>query len=161
MVESSVGTEHIVTHTICEDCANALFAANSPNMETFLDTLAEPVLVVDADVVVLAANRSAEQILGKKIPAIKGFKGGNVIECIHAHEPGGCGKTMHCDGCTIRLTVTDTYKTGRVHMKVPAYAKISLGGKPVKADILISTEKVEGVVVLRLDKITTGEKTGN
>ena len=126
---------------------------NMDRMAIFIDRLSEPVLVVDGDVVALMANIKAREVLGKDLPQIKGFKGGNIIECVHAHEPGGCGKTMHCNGCAIRLTVEDTYKTGKSHVRVPAYADIPVEGKPQKISFLLSTEKVKEVVLLRIDKV--------
>jgi hypothetical protein len=153
-VRSDRYAENVVTHGICEECAHVAFAElNMDRVAIFIDRLPEPVLVVDGDVVALMANMKAREVLGKDLPKIRGFKGGNIIECMHAHEPGGCGKTMHCNGCAIRNTVEDTYKTGKSHLRVPAYADIPVKGKPNKISFIISTEKVKGVVLLRIDKV--------
>jgi hypothetical protein len=153
-VHSDSYAESIITHGICEECAHIAFAElNMDRMAIFIDRLPEPVLVVDRDVVALMANMKAKEVLGKDLPQIKGFKGGNIIECVHANEPGGCGRTTHCNGCAIRLTVEDTYKTGKSHLRVPAYADIPVEGKPKKISFLISTKKVKGVVLLRIDKV--------
>jgi len=152
-------TERVITHSICGQCANTLFSENSIDPENFLNNLPEPVMVVDNDVVALTANSRAIEVLGKELPEMKGLKGGDIIECIHAHEPGGCGNTIHCSGCAIRHTVTDTFKTGKSHIKVPASADIPVSGKPSQIEFLISTEKLKGVVLLRIDKIGTPNKT--
>jgi len=153
-VHSDASSENVITHGICEDCAHVTFAElNMDRMAIFIDRLPEPVLVVDGDVVALMANIKAREVLGKDLPKIKGFKGGNIIECVHAHEPGGCGRTVHCNGCAIRLTVEDTYKTGKSHLREPAYADIPVEGKPKKISFLISTEKVKGIVLLRIDRV--------
>jgi hypothetical protein len=153
-VHSNAYAENVITHGICEECAHIAFAElNMDRMSIFIDRLPEPVLVVDGDVVALMANIKAREVLGKDLPKIKGYRGGNIIECVHAREPGGCGRTVHCNGCEIRLTVEDTYKTGKSHVRVPAYADIPVQGKPKKISFLISTEKVKGVVLLRIDKV--------
>ena len=153
-VYSEHHSESIISHGICEECANIFYAElNRNRVVNFLDRLSEPVLVVDGDVVGLTANRKAREVLGKDLTQIQGLKGGNIIECKHAHEPGGCGRTIHCSGCAIRNTVEDTYKTGKSHLRVPAYAEIPVTGKVQKISFLISTEKVKGVVLLRIDKV--------
>lgn len=153
-VHSEQYNESIITHGICTECVDMAFAEmNMKRAAIFLDSLSEPVLVVDGDVAALMANSKAIEVLGKNLPQIKGFKGGNIIECIHAYEPGGCGRTIHCTGCAIRITVEDTYKTGKSHLRVPAYAEISVEGKPKTVGFLISTEKVKELVLLRIDKV--------
>jgi hypothetical protein len=159
IVHSNKYAENVITHGICEECARVAFTElNMDRMAIFIDRLPEPVLVVDGDVVALMANIKAREVLGKDLPKIKGFKGGNIIECVHSHEPGGCGRTVHCNGCAIRLTVEDTYKTGKSHLRVPAYADISFKSKVKKISYLISTEKVKGVVLLRIDKVGDNEQ---
>lgn len=152
-------TESVITHGIFDECAHIAFAElNMDQTAIFIDRLPEPVLVVDGNVVGLMANVKAREVLGKDLPKIKGFTGGNIIECVHAHEPGGCGRTMHCNGCALRLTVEDTYKTGKSHSHVPAYADIPVQGKAQKISFLISAEKVKGVVLLRIDRFGGDEK---
>ena len=85
---------------------------------------------------------------------IEDHKGGEVFECAYAGLPGGCGRTVHCDGCTIRINVMDTHRTGQSRLRVPAYL---FRGKPddsEKTDYFISTEKVGKVVLLRIDTVT-------
>jgi hypothetical protein len=161
-VHSDQYNESIITHGICEECANIAFVElDMDRAEILLEGFSEPVLIVDGDVVGVIANSKARQVLGKDLPRIKGFKGGNIIECIHAKEPGGCGTTMHCSGCAIRLTVEDTYRTGKSHLRVPAYAEIPREGQPHNTGFLISTEKVKGVVLLRIDRVGIKDEVVN
>lgn len=145
----------IITHGICEACAAKFQNQDSMGQSSFLDNLVEPVLYFDKEGVALTANQKAQELLKKSLPAICGFRGGNIIECIHSHEPGGCGATIHCAGCVIRKTVTDTYKTGVSHRKVPASADIPVNGQPQKVEFLISTEFFKEAVLLRIDKVKT------
>jgi nitrogen fixation/metabolism regulation signal transduction histidine kinase len=122
-------------------------------LQEFLDGLGVPVLVVDGEGAVQTANMQARGILGKDLPEIEGSPGGNVIECVNASSPEGCGNTIHCKACTIRQTVMDTFATGRGRSRLPAYPDIKTSSGPRRLRFQISTEKVRDVVLLRLDDI--------
>lgn len=150
--------DQFTTHAICQDCAASLFGElGLDQVEIFLEGLPEPVVIVDRDGVVLTANNMARVMLGKGLHSIMGFTVGRIIECEHANKPEGCGKTIHCNGCTIRMCVEDTYNTGRSHVNVPAY------GEPLREDgpaawqrrlLTISTEKIADVVILRIIELS-------
>jgi hypothetical protein len=116
----------------------------------FLDRLAAPVLVVDDNARIVAANEKACTLLGKMVDEIVGTLSGCAIECVHARQDGGCGKTVHCKSCTIRITVRDTYTTGKSHYDVPAYPDSSLGTRDKPICFLISSIKVADYVVVKI-----------
>jgi PAS domain-containing protein len=122
-------------------------------LRAFLDGLGVPVLLVDPEGNIKTASRDARKILSKDLPEIEGYRPGEVFECANAMLPGGCGKTSHCSGCAIRRTVTDTFETGKSHEKVKAYLKQETGGARQRLSLLISTEKVGEVVLLRIDEM--------
>ncbi len=99
------------------------------------------------------ARKSAVFIrfLTKKTHEVEGQLGGDVFSCAYASLPGGCGQTIHCKSCTIRITVTDTAETGKQHERVEAYQELHhiTGDRIIR--FLISTEKVGDVVLLRID----------
>ena len=123
-----------------------------PELTHYLDTFEEPVIVVGASGNVNYANRPARTLLQKELPEIVGFQGGIVFECAFAKLPEGCGNTVHCDGCTIRKTVMDTYQSGESHLKVTAGLTRGSAESHLEIQCLISTEKVKDVVLLRIDK---------
>jgi hypothetical protein len=151
--------ESFTTLAICQDCAATLFGElRLDQAEIFLEKLPEPVVVVDRDGVVMTANNLARVQLGKGLHNIMGFTVGRIIECEHANKPEGCGKTIHCNGCTIRMCVEDTYNTGRSNINVPAYGEAlgDAGPNPRQRQLLtISTERVADVVVLRIVDISS------
>ena len=102
---------------------------------------------------VCSLNDRAAEMVGKNIGQAKGLQGGDVFECKYAKLPGGCGKTIHCSGCTIRNTVTDTLQTGNSHSQVPATLNTYQQGESVDVEFLISTEKVNNVVFLKVEPI--------
>jgi hypothetical protein len=121
-------------------------------MKEFLDELKAPVLVVGDNVRVIAANAAARKMLSKEQLEICGDLGGEVIGCVHAREPGGCGQTVHCQSCTIRASVTQTLQTGEPLRKT-AYADIGSLSGDRRIRFLIETEKVNDFVRLTIHDI--------
>ncbi len=142
----------VITHGICPTCHDRLAHEAGETLRDFLDRLDVPVLLLEPGIRVLSANHAAQRLLGKGLPDIKDRLSGNVIECVHAHEPGGCGGTAHCKSCTIRRTVRDTYDTGVCHVRIPAYQDIRTPAAVKQVRFLITTEKVGGYVMLRIDE---------
>jgi len=139
-----------ISHGICDRCSEYLLARRIP-LQDLLESLGVPVLAVDGDVRVQAVSSAACAVIGKKASEVVGGLGGEVLECRHCREPGGCGKTVHCVGCAIRTTVTDTWRTGTAHEAVPAYTHVRTAEGVTTIQYILSTEKVGGVVLLRID----------
>lgn len=145
--------EHAVTHGICSSCLNRLFEPAHFNLTEFLDHLEATVIAVTPAATVISANKQARDFLHKEPKEFEHRLGGDVFECAYAKLPGGCGNTIHCDGCTIRNTVIDTFRSGKCHFRTPAYL---IQGRPdanQKIEFLISTEKVMDVVLLEIAKV--------
>jgi hypothetical protein len=147
--------DDVISHGICTDCME-YFASGKRvlSLREYLDRLDVPVVVVDDDLRVVTANGRARSLFGKELPEIEGSYSGNVLECAYSRHPGGCGTTVHCRTCTIRNTVTDTYRTAKSHVKVPAYANRQSGDGEEKVRFLISTEKAGAFVLLRIDEVS-------
>jgi hypothetical protein len=142
-----------ITGGICGECLVRMGEPGGMGLIDFLDQLEMPVLVIDDDVKVQQANKQMRALLGKDPSQIAGRLGGEVFECVHAREPGGCGRAIHCSGCAIRRAVTETFMTGRSLDNVPAYLHRDMITEYVELDLLISTEKVFSAVLLRIDHI--------
>lgn len=150
-------SESIITHGVCPECADKLYAELGLELTIFLNKLAAPVVVVDETGTIQTANRQARTLLRKDLPDIQGYKGGDVFECAYAKLPEGCGNTVHCSGCTVRRTVMNTFQSGESKLRTPAYLNRGTPESCRKTDLLISTEKVKDVVLLRIDEVGTGE----
>lgn len=155
VVQTKDFSETAVTHGICEECLQTYFGPRQVNLMDFLDSLDATVIAVNSKAIVTSANKQAREFLHKESNEIEGFMGGDVFECAFAKLPGGCGNTIHCDGCTIRNTVMDTFLSGNSHLKTPAYLFRGTPEKNQEIQLLISTEKVKEVVLLRIDKIVS------
>lgn len=126
------------THTMCAECL-AYFEAQwkGQGLGEYLNRFDAPVLAVDADGRLIAANQSAAELLGRPAEELTGLLGGEATECVNARLPGGCGQTIHCQRCTIRKTVTETMQTGKPSTDVHAYLDRDEG----RVYFLISTER--------------------
>ncbi|MHC4248297.1 MAG: hypothetical protein ACYS9X_04140 [Planctomycetota bacterium] len=141
-----------ISPTICVDCLRDIFAQPTGEpLRRFLKRLVAPVLVVSGAGRILTANVPVLDLLGKDLPDIAGLPGGDVFECTYARLPEGCGNTVHCSGCTIRRRVAETFETGKRFTRVPAHLRPADPSAPGRIELTISTEKVEGVVLLRID----------
>ena len=143
-----------ISHSICQDCLSNIRFQAGGSLSDYLETLPWPVLVVDADAVVQDANRAARGLIKKPIEQIRGRLGGDVFECAYARLPEGCGRTIHCSGCTIRRTVTNTLATGRPRLKVPAVLRQGDPDDPDQVQLYISTQKVDGLVFLTIETVS-------
>ncbi|MFC1889223.1 PAS domain-containing protein [Thermodesulfobacteriota bacterium] len=153
-ISSDVHDEDIISHGFCEPCAEQfMYEELGKPLHEFLDTLGVPVLVIEPGPRVRTANSQACSLLGKSLSEIQGYKGGEVIECVHARTPDGCGQDIHCKSCTIRNTVLETFETGKSFERILAYPDIHVDEEVKNACLELSTEKVGGMVLLRIDDL--------
>ena len=151
-VESAVNPADAITHGLCRSCAEKISVRKSESVMEFLDRLDVPILLAGPEPKILTANKPAQKLLGKGLAEIEGRRGGEVIECLYAKTPEGCGGDSHCKSCTIRNTVMETFRTGESFLDVKAFPDIQVGNKSKTMSMKISTEKVANVVLLRIDE---------
>ena len=80
-------------------------------------------MIVDADCRIVAANKLAADITGKPRHEVTGLLAGEAMECCYSRLPEGCGKTVHCETCTIRNTVNDAFESEMPQSRVPVKVK--------------------------------------
>ena len=150
---ASLAADTPVTHGICPSCLARFQSERTWSLEDFLERLEGPVVLVDADGVFLAANSRAQAALGQDRLRLSGRRGGEVIDCLYAQLPGGCGASAHCrTGCVIRRSVTATLTTGRAVARAEAQQTVrSAEGERTKR-FEISTERAGELVLLRIDE---------
>ncbi len=138
---------------LCPACSESMVFQMGVPFQKFIDSLPAPIFVVDSDAVVQTANKLGLILLNKRPEQIEKKLGGVVFECAYARLPEGCGRTVHCSGCAIRRSVYHTFETGESLIEVPATLQFAGRGEPQHIDMLISTEKMGEVVVLRVDRM--------
>lgn len=142
-----------ITHGICNDCSTKISLEMGMPTRDYLDEIPLPVLVVNDEGRVLTANRQARLALGKELDQIENNTGGIVFECAHARLPGGCGKTEHCSGCTIRRSVMETFVSGKAIVRRTVSLNRCSPDGVRESRFLVSTEKAGEVVLLRIDEV--------
>jgi hypothetical protein len=147
--------KQVVSHGMCGECANKIFTELGMESESFLDDIAAPVLVVDDTGIVLGANRLARVLLQKDLKEIKQHYLGNVGQCVNANLSGGCGKTKYCGRCEIRNNVMDTFQSGESKVEERVFLNRGTPDNYERIDFLISTEKTNGMVLLRIDEVSS------
>ncbi len=103
-----------------------------------------PTLIVDADVRVLLANRSARALLGERpgIQPILHRRGGEALHCIQAEGPDGCGRQPACEDCVVRRSVRLACEHRRVE-RCRADLEVRLGEEARVLHLLVSASPVE------------------
>jgi hypothetical protein len=151
-VEEHNRTDERISHGICRDCLEQFMAGSGESLDAFLESLEAPVCVVDEECRIIAANALAQHTISKDMGQIRGRLGGEVFGCEHSRLPGGCGHTVHCESCTIRNTVIETFETGKPCTRVPACRDLDTIAGPRRVRFTISTEKAGDAVLLRIDE---------
>lgn len=152
--QEEIRTDQLVTQGMCSLCTFQLTQDVSRVVRELLDIIPEPVLVFDSNGIVKAANKNGLKLLGKKSDEIEGYPGGNVFDCAFANLPEGCGRTDHCKTCAIRNIVMDTLMHGKGYKNVPAFQNIRTPKGNRIMRFYISTEKVDELILLRIDDVT-------
>ncbi|MBN1523832.1 MAG: hypothetical protein JW904_05075 [Spirochaetales bacterium] len=149
--ENLESTHYRISHGICEECKDIHFHANRESLNEFLDRIDAPVFVMDESGQFISANKKGLFAAQKTLEEVEGSLEGEVFECVYADQPDGCGNTRHCNGCIIRRTILDTFKTGESNLFVPVTIDKMIDGTLVKQMYTISTEKSGNLVLLRID----------
>jgi len=157
--DSDASLEGAITHGICGSCRENVFFQMGVDLQVYLNSLRVPIVVVDSAGIVVTGNDQAQAMLQKGLPEIAGYRGGAVFECAYARLPEGCGNTIHCSGCTIRMRVMESYTTGKSFLRIRATLDQTTAEQPQKMNLLISTGKVASVVLLRIDEMKAQEAT--
>jgi hypothetical protein len=145
------GRPSFVTHGICPTCQVAFVGGAGPvSLSEFIAKFKFPVIVVGPDAELIEANRRAGRMLGKDPSAIRGQLAGEVLECIYACQPGGCGRHVHCKACAIRNSVTDTHRTGTPLVDVDSYQEIMTKDGLKRVHLKITTVKRADSVLLKI-----------
>jgi len=148
--DDSVG---LITHSICDECADNLDFQLGVTLQRYLDSLKMPIVLVDSDGNVLQANSVAKNFAGAPPVQPEGGWDGKIYECAHARLPERCSHMIHSSGCAIRFAATETYTTGRNITSVPALLNGCSSSLEINCDYIISTKMVNGIVHLRIDKV--------
>jgi len=98
------------------------------------------IFVVDEEIRVIKANRSALTFAGRKETTITGLRTGEAIRCLNYMENDqGCGFGQACQNCQVRMTIENTFKTGKNYSNVEWHLPFLVDGKREDITFLLST----------------------
>lgn len=146
-------SSHTISHGICEECADFLLT-NKPGrkLQDFLDTLHEPIMIINDEGIICGANHAAQKTLHKPLEHLLNELPGDAMECAYARLQEGCGRTEHCKACTIRHTVMGTHADSKPRLEVTSIQDILTQDGTIKETrFVISTEKRGKYVFVRID----------
>jgi hypothetical protein len=136
---------------MCPRCQAAFLGGPGPvSLKEFVGGFEFPVILVGPDTELLEANHEALRLVRKGLEEVRGQLAGEVLECIYAKHPGGCGRQVHCKACAIRNSVTTTHKTGNSLTDVDSYQEIMTEDGLKTVHLKISTVKRADSVLLKI-----------
>lgn len=141
---------NMVTHSICSDCSDNLDFQLGVSLKTYLDSLKIPIIALDGKGSQIGINAAALKVCKGKANIASAQWQGTVFECSHARLPEGCEKKVHCSGCAIRIVATETFSTGESRHDVPANLNHCSSDPSEDVELLISADKIDGIVFLRI-----------
>ena len=121
-------------------------------LQKYLDSLKIPIVALNRDGRVIAVNCEARRTYPGTIGEEASEWADKIFECAHARLAEGCGNKVHCSGCAIRLATAESYGTGESLRDLPAYISHCASDYPDKTELLISADRVDRIVFLRIVK---------
>jgi PAS domain-containing protein len=149
--EDGIGGSSVATLELCGDCADYArrLRARIPGRER-LAASPSPLLVTKVDGRVVAANTAFAALTGRTAGALDGWLAGDAMGCERARLPGGCGRTVRCQECTLRRMIAEVGRTRIARWRVPMYLMTAHGRREICV-----TMRPEGddLVVLALEDV--------
>jgi len=143
----------MLTHSICSDCSDNLDFQLGVSLSAYLDSFKIPVVALDGNGILIGVNRAASEIYKGKAVIDSAEWQEKVFECAHARLPHGCKKAVHCSGCAIRIVTHESFSSGVSTYNLPAHVNHCSSDGAEKAELLISAEKTDNIVFLRITRL--------
>lgn len=139
-----------ISHGMCDDCEDYITKQlDGVSYDEYLGLFDYPVVLINPEGRVAAANDYAYKLLGKSRDRVRGFLGGEAFECAYARRPEGCGETAHCETCTVRNLVQLTFKTKKAYTR----KVVQLSAEQGPMEMIVSTSIKDEAVVLAVHEI--------
>lgn len=150
-VKSELHSTSTITHGICNKCLETLFEDKNIDFIPFLNSLTAPVVLIDENNTYLSANDTALSILNKQHIHLENKRTGDIFTCENATLTGGCGHTEKCGGCQMLQLINNTYDSNHVFSNIPVTLSRNSDKMREELNLHVSTEKVNGLVLMRID----------
>jgi len=142
------------THGMCSDCHDKMMQQlEGISFDEYLEEFEFPVVIVDDDGRLAAANDKALAMFEKPLKSVQGLLGGEALECAYARLQDGCGNTVHCPACTIRMLVNETREKNSTFEN----RQVSLATDQGKLLMTVSTSNANDMVRLVIKEVRLAE----
>jgi len=120
-------------------------------------------LLLDGERRVRRVNGLACSFTGSSASDMIDRRSGEALRCLHALDnPEGCGFGPQCRECRVRLTVLNTFETGRSHRHVDVSLPLTIQGREETIPFFLSATKVRvadhAMVLVSLQDISEYKK---
>jgi signal transduction histidine kinase len=123
---------------------NIQFLRESENkFRAIFNSAPNMLMLVNEDYRIEKINKRTVASVKKQTPDLCGLLFGDVLQCIHSLEGGGCKKTAECDRCPVKTRIDSTFRTGQPHKDEEGRMTFAADGKTVPHVFLISTTRIE------------------
>jgi len=122
------------------------------------------IMLVDRERRVRKINDTGVEFAGKTEEEMIGQRGGKALRCLHhLDDPKGCGFGSHCENCTVRNTVLDTFETGESHYRKEGIITFKQEGEEREMIFWVSTALIgfgeKEHVLVSIEDITEQRKS--
>lgn len=136
----------------CDDCYEIIMKDPTSFKTEILDNIDQPFFVLDKKTTrIVTANEKFLDFVSKTFDQVANQLGGDVIGCIHANRPGGCGKGEFCGKCPIRNLVQKTIDTGEPQNNAHIVQLIYHDLEKKKISLHMSTKIRNGYMFLQIN----------
>ena len=140
-----------IANELCTKCKLHFAFLQGLTLQEFIDKQVVAIIVLDGNGTLQTVNEKARELFNKDLYLFKGEAPGRVFECEYAQLPEGCGQTVHCSGCAIRIAITETFASGEPVFKMRATLKTVKQGEPQEICYYISTRKRGDSIILQIE----------
>ena len=106
-----------------------------------LKTMPLAVMIVNSDVRVQAINEAAQDFLCTSSEEAHLKRCGDVLKCVHACGPGGCGGAVSCSKCVLRKSVLESLE-GRTVSRNKGVFDVNVDGVVKRLILLVTTSPI-------------------
>lgn len=141
-------------YIICEDCAADGELEPSEALLGVLADRKEAVLAFDQGLRVVAGTEPIAEVFGDLVQELRGLAPGDIIQCMRAVTPAGCGGTPLCRTCELRGALTATFDSGRPVAAVTATRRVMTAEGLRSLILTFTTERVGDSVLMTVTHST-------
>lgn len=143
--------------------AEEVLRQQEEELTTIFENTPYIMMLLDKDLRIHRVNSLARSVIGKENTDIIGVPSGEALHCINsANSPSGCGSGQHCQHCSIRQAVMQTYESGCGNHQLEVQIPFLAGQSPELRTFLLSSTRIfvkqQPLVLLGLEDVSSHKR---